>query len=129
MSSVKRAIRWIGPLVCLWLAGCGTLKGTSGSTVQLVDRDGVDMIAAPAGHVSVMIKDGSSRERVCGGRLPDAIMDSSVGLSLPARSVGVGTTNTDLALGGRNPQVLIVRELRRSSSLMPNATANPWSGA
>lgn len=69
------------------------------------------MIAAPAGHVSLMIKSKTSDERICGGRMPDAIMDSSGGVSLPIKGVGVGTTNTDLALGGRNPQVLIVREL------------------
>lgn len=97
--------------VVLAMTGCGTVGGRSGDKVQLVDRDGVDMIAAPAGHVSVLIKSNTSDERICGGRMPDAIMDSSVGVSLPMRGVGVGSNSSDLALGGRSPQVLIVREL------------------
>lgn len=111
MASVRQAVLLLTFAAPALLSGCGTIRGTSGTTMQLVDRNGVDMIAAPAGHVSMAIKDATSAERICGGRMPDAIMDSSMALSLPIKGVGVGSSNTDLALGGRNPQVLIIREL------------------
>ncbi len=111
MPPLKIVPALITLVLCLAVSACGAFGGGSRNKVELIDRDGIDLIAAPAGHLPIIMKAGTSKERTCAGRLPDAIMDSSFGLSLPTKGMGVGTNNTDLALGGRSPQVLIVREL------------------
>jgi hypothetical protein len=118
----------------LIITGCAY---SSGAKVQLVDRNGIDISGMPMGHQSVILKDPKFSERYCVAPSPDALMDSSSSVSLsalnplsaltspqagapsssgatstqPGSGVTFGSTANDVNLGGRSPQVLIVREI------------------
>lgn len=55
------------------------------------------------------MREAGSIERVCAGRMPDAIIDSGASAGMGFFG-SVGMTTNELALGGRSPAVLIVRE-------------------
>jgi len=116
------------------LIGCGSLPGTSdGRSEYLIDRDGVDVVAADAGRQLTYFKDHLSKERFCHVPAPDfsrtAGSGTSVGLPTPAGgAVGVGSNLSKgaLDLGGRDPVVLITRELLyRACELATNTNADP----
>lgn len=99
---------------------------------MLFDRDGVDIVTTSSSRQMVMIKDKDSVERFCRGPEPDSSLTSSGGLSfsLPvgigSRSIGGQEQQDSLALGGRNPAVLITREiLYRACELAMNINADP----
>jgi hypothetical protein len=121
-------------LLPLIITGCAY---SSGSKVQVVDRNGIDISGMPMGHQSVILKDPKFPEKYCVAPSPDALMDSTSSVSLsalnplsaltspqagaasstgaastqPGAGVAFGSTANDINLGGRSPQVLIVREI------------------
>jgi len=135
MNTVGHA-RWVVVLsgLTLVLSGCGSLPGTSdGRSESLIDREGVDVVAADAGRQLTYFKDQGARERFCRAPTPDfartAGSGTSVGVpTLGGGSVGVGNnlSKGSLDLGGRDPVVLITRELLyRACELATNINADP----
>ncbi len=99
---------------------------------MLFDRDGVDIVTTSSSRQMVMIKDRDSVERYCRGPEPDSSLATSSGMSfsLPvgtgARTIGGQKQQESAALGGRNPAVLITRELLyRACELSMNTNADP----
>lgn len=120
--------------VSLSLLGCGILPETSdGRAENLVDREGVDIVAADAGRQIAVLKDKASLERFCMSPAPDfsRTAGSQVMSALPTMgggSIGLGsnTSKGALDLGGRDPAVLIARELLyRACELASNTQADP----
>ena len=99
------------------LAGCAGI--TSERKEKLVDRMGIDVIGSPADRVHVVIKEDGSKELLCKGPGPDVALTASAGVNLgmtgavvPATgSVGESASRGAVDLGGRNPAVLLAREL------------------
>lgn len=100
----------------------------------LINRSGIDVIGAPADSLHVVIKDPKSAERFCKGPGPDMALTASGGISLggtipvptaPNAKIGENSGRGALDLGGRNPAVLIARELLyRACELEINTNAN-----
>jgi hypothetical protein len=117
-------------LAALALSGCaGSPSTRQGET--LIDRGGVDILASDSTRQLTYLKERSSTERFCRGPGADSISTASEGVSLqlPLRgsSAGVGeeTTTGAVDLGGRNPAVLITRELMyRACELASNTNAD-----
>ncbi len=101
---------------------------------MLFDRDGVDIVTTSASRQMVMIKSDSSTERYCRGPEPDSSLAVGGGmtLSMPLasgmKSFGGEKHQESTALGGRNPAVLITRELLyRACELSMNLNADAAS--
>lgn len=121
METIKQSLRipqsiLVGRLLlfgmCILLIGCSNMP-TSSQRSQLVEHQGLLVLGAPAGHLTVSARDSNSREHLCLGRLPDSVMSRGVdiGLNSPGVSgLNFGNAANDLGLGGRNPAVLMVRE-------------------
>lgn len=115
------------------LGGCGTSSPQSGRAEMLIDRQGVDVVAADTARQFTYFKERGATERYCRGPGPDAISTSSSGVQLgvPAQAGGLGeigssATRGGVDLGGRNPAVLISRELLyRACELASNINADP----
>ncbi len=124
-----------GAAIAGWLllaGGCALTSEETGSKDMLFDRDGVDIVTTNSSRQMVMIKDRVSTERFCRGPEPDSSLatSGSVSLTMPfatgAKSVGGQKQQESLALGGRNPAVLITRELLyRACELSMNINADP----
>lgn len=117
----------------LFLSGCsggGLLD--SGPTAQVFDRQGIDVISEPSDRRATFFKDAGSTERFCRAPGPDFAVTASegisLGLSLPVgggKSVGQDEGKGALSLGGRNPEVLLAREmLFRACELSLNINAD-----
>ena len=113
------------------LAGCANTSSTSRQAETLIDRAGVDIVASDSTRQLTYIKERSSTERFCRGPGADSVTTGSQGVSaqIPLRgnSVGLGEESTSGAvdLGGRNPAVLITRELMyRACELASNTNAD-----
>lgn len=119
------------PLLAIILStagGCAMLGGSK-DTIHVVKRDGLDIHALPPGYTSIVTRDNASREKMCAGRMPDALTDKTVSLSLEG-SAGlggsIGSGSNEMALGGRSPDVLIIREtLFRLCELSLNQNLSP----
>lgn len=118
---------------CL-LIGCSSLPSASdGRSESLIDRQGVDVVAADAGRQLTYFKDQGSQERFCHTPPPDfsrtAGSGTSVGLpTLAGGTAGIGSnlSKGSIDLGGRDPIVLISRELLyRACELATNTNADP----
>ncbi len=127
-----------------WLAGFVLLISTSGclSLPQervkdtLFDRGGIDAILATSDRQPLIIKDPASLERLCLGPGPDYSITASRGVDVDMTAglpigpkgdqhVGGGVSRGALSLGGRNPGVLIARELLyRACELSMNVNAD-----
>jgi hypothetical protein len=117
-------------LGALTLAGCAGSPSTR-QKETVIDRGGVDIIASDSTRQLTYLKERNSTERFCRGPGADSISTASEGVSLqlPLRgsSAGVGeeTTSGAVDLGGRNPAVLITRELMyRACELASNTNAD-----
>ena len=117
----------------LSLGGCGTPSPQSGRPEMLIDRQGIDVVAADYARQFTYFKERGATERYCRGPGPDAITTSSSGVQLgvPTQAgalgeVGSSATRGGVDLGGRNPAVLISRELLyRACELASNINADP----
>lgn len=85
---------------------------------QVVERLGLDSISTSATSSTAYIKTSSDTDRFCEGRGVDAVATSSSGFSLsgtvaPGENAGIGESDSSgaLGLGGRDPTVLLAREL------------------
>jgi hypothetical protein len=127
--------RWKALFCCtlaVWaLLGCANSSPGSRRSETVIDRIGVDVVASDSTRQLTYLKESGSKERFCRGPGADAITTASQGVSaqIPLRgsSVGVGeeTTNGAVDLGGRNPAVLITRELMyRACELASNTNAD-----
>ncbi|MBI4249188.1 MAG: hypothetical protein HY611_06775 [Elusimicrobia bacterium] len=97
----------------------------------MIDREGIDIVGAPADHVQIVIRDAASHETYCKGPGTDVATTSSGGVSLGVagppvvggqESVGENSGRGALSLGGRAPVVLLARELfYRTCELTLNA--------
>ncbi len=97
----------------------------------LFERDGVTTILLPSDTREAYFKDPQSFERHCRAPGPDVSIQSSSGISLGASIIGkseeISDTSgqTGLALGGRDPAVLLTRELMyRACELVSNLNAD-----
>lgn len=122
-------------IVCafaVWaLAGCANSPVGSRPSETIIDRVGVDIVAADSTRQLTYLKERGSTERFCRGPGADAINTASDGvavqLPLSVNSVGLGEQRTTGAvdLGGRNPLVLIAREfMYRACELASNSNAD-----
>ncbi len=130
---MTRNISLMGALAAavLSLASCVTGPAASRPTEgKFYDREGVDVILSPADTQSVYFKDLGSRERYCRSPQPDSVATFSEGVSVGSpigagRGVGEDFSRGALSLGGRNPAVLISRELMyRACELSLNLNAD-----
>lgn len=116
----------------LFLSGCAgpqSLLYTAPPT-EVIDRQGVDALSQPAGRRTTYFKDHGSIERFCRDTSPDFAITASEGISLGVGPVGRGVANDEsrgaMGLGGRNPEVLVARELLyRACELSLNINADP----
>lgn len=135
MNIPTQARRSLGLLaVALAGAGCASLPGTSdGRSENLIDRNGVDVVAADAGRQLVFFKDAGTNERLCHAPSPDFSRTAGTGMAVAVPTwdggeVGVGSTASKGAvdLGGREGLVLLARELMyRACELATNTNADP----
>lgn len=115
------------------LAGCMSLPKERAT--HLIDRPGIDMIGTPADFITITIKDRKNSERYCLGSSPDVSLTASTGVELgldagmlpiAGGKAGQGASRGALALGGRNPAVLLARTLLyHSCELSLNIDADP----
>lgn len=130
----QKIVAWgLSCCISLSLVGCGGLPSSSdGRMENLIDREAVDIVAADAGRQLTFLKDKTT-ERFCMAPAPDfsRTAGSQVMGGLPTiggGSIGLGsnTTKGSLDLGGRDPAVLIARELLyRACELATNTNADP----
>ncbi len=111
--------------------GCSPLL-TPAPETSLIERDGVSVIVEVPSDKTAMIKTHGHMDRFCASRSTDFAEGGSVGVGLglgyggAKEETSVSSSVNELALGGRNPAVLIVRELMYRACEMTtniNATA------
>ncbi len=109
------------------LSGCATKDATP----SLVERNGIDVISNTSDTQMTFIKQHGNLERYCAARESDVADTSSSGVSFGAGTIGDtanisdGSSQGALSLGGRDPAVLIVRELMyRACELTMNLNTN-----
>jgi len=123
-----------GGAILLLITGCTALPPQPEG--KLFERNGVSMVVVPANSRETYFSDPKSPERHCRAPSPDFSVTASEGFSLsaslptPAGGKGAGVsddaTQGSLSLGGRNPAVLITRELMyRACELANNLNLNP----
>lgn len=117
-----------------FLFGCASVNSMSSDKAEtLIDREGIDIIAADASRRLAFIKDRDTAERLCLAPGPDFSRTAGhgVNLGLPTTAggaVGIGENQSRgaLDLGGRAPALLIARELLyRACELARNINADP----
>lgn len=96
------------------LSGC-SVNGTP--TSKEIDRDGIDAVVIDNSTKATYIKQHGHSERFCGYRESDTEAISAEGLSLGfstaagQENIGAQAGGSTMALGGRSPMVLILREM------------------
>ncbi len=119
-------------MICLFIviavSGCSS-KQTQPS---LLERNGIDVISSSSDAQMTFIKQHGNVERYCAARQSDVADTSSTGISFGAGTIGDSANVSDgssqgaLSLGGRDPAVLIVREIMyRACELSMNLNADP----
>lgn len=119
----------IGALaLCVGLEGC--VAGQRAKPV-VIERDGVTSISTSAELQTAYVKNRMHSERFCAGPGTDAVSTAVSGLSLGVTGAGTGeevgesSKRGAMALGGRNPEVLLARELLyRACELSMNLNAD-----
>jgi len=117
--------------ILLFLSGCAGITPEPEKEGKIYERDGVSTLLIPSDTREVYFKDSRSFERHCRAPGPDVSIQSSSGISLGASIIGKSEELSDtsgqsgLALGGRDPAVLLTRELMyRACELASNLNAN-----
>ncbi len=132
VTRIFRVLALLGSLAVLF--GCASVNSiSSDKTETLIDREGIDIIAADASRRLAFIKDRDTAERLCLAPGPDFSRTAGhgVNLGLPTTAggaVGIGESQSRgaLDLGGRAPALLIARELLyRACELARNINADP----
>jgi hypothetical protein len=132
LHSIRPNFRPVSALVVfvsLALSGCGS-SGLFGedSSATVLDRDGLDVVLDRSDKQAYVFKDTDGTERFCRSPAPDFAVTASEGVSLGVSGRGVGEDASEgaLGLGGRNPEVLVARELLyRACELSLNLNADP----
>ena len=117
-----------GPSIILFLTACGS----GPSAPDMITRNGISAMSNGSNVQLTFIKSNGHIDRYCAARESDVADTSSSGASLeadlsPATKDGVseGSTQGALSLGGRDPAVLIVREMMyRACELSMNLNAD-----
>jgi hypothetical protein len=112
----------------LALSGCSA-SGFFGedSSATVLDRDGLDVVLDRSDKQAYVFKDKGGTEKFCRSRAPDFAVTASEGVSLGVSGRGVGEDASEgaLGLGGRNPEVVVARELLyRTCELSLNLNAD-----
>jgi len=115
------------------LGGCGSIAVSDNKPDVLIDRQGIDVVAGDAGRHFTYFKDKDTAERFCRGPEPDFSRSGERGISggVPTMAggtiaVGANASKGSLDLGGRDPAVLLARELMyRACELARNTNADP----
>ena len=114
-----------------FLSGCAGITPEPEKEGKIYERNGVSTLLMPSDMREVYFKDRRSFERHCRAPGPDVSIQSSSGISLGASIVGQNDELSDtngqsgLALGGRDPAVLLTRELMyRACELVSNLNAD-----
>ena len=97
----------------------------------IIERDGIDAIILSDDHKVSYIKQNGHIDRICASREADAVSTDESGFSLgfsalgKKEQIGEQSGRGELALGGRNPLVLLSREfLYRACELTNNHNSN-----
>jgi hypothetical protein len=119
-------------VIAFALCGCAQVPRLSGHSETVIDRAGIDVIASDSSRQLTYLKDRGTTERFCRGPGSDSVTTSgegfNVGVPLHGIGAGIGEGKTAGAvdLGGRNPAVLVARELMyRACELASNTNADP----
>lgn len=115
---MKKPIAWfVGGLMLTALAGCSALRGPE-ATASIFDRNGTDVVIDHQNGISYHITAVATQEKICRSPQPDVVVGTSeaVSESMPLKALGgeqasVSSQFDAVNLGGRNPAVLIVREI------------------
>lgn len=127
-------MRWTTLLVlsiAVFFSACSTLTPQNKKNGVIFERKGVSTLLMPSGTREVYFKSSKSFERHCRAPGPDFTVQNSsgisLGVSLAGKSDGISDSNgqAGLSLGGRNPSVLLTRELMyRACELASNLNAD-----
>jgi hypothetical protein len=117
-ENMKKPILWfVGGLTLTLLAGCGALRGPE-ATASVFDRNGTDVVVDHQNGIAYHITPATALEKVCRSPAPDVVVGTSAAVSesMPLKALGgeqasVSSQFDAVNLGGRNPAVLIVREI------------------
>ena len=136
MQRMSRPIQWLAALAFLISSGGCLSLPTEPAKDTLFDRAGIDAILASSDRQVLTMKDPTSQERMCLAPGPDYSVTASrgvnvgMGVGLPVgpkgeQNIGGDVSRGALSLGGRNPGVLIARELMyRACELAMNLNAD-----
>ncbi|SFV89077.1 hypothetical protein MNB_SUP05-SYMBIONT-5-1426 [hydrothermal vent metagenome] len=101
----------IGILITL-LSSCTNVATLDSKTFE---RTGISVVQSSPGSKFSIIKDGNNSQKFCAPREADFSFTSSKGFDLAVlgkgEEIGEKSTRGSLSLGGRDPAVLILREL------------------
>ena len=116
----------------LTASGCAHSPLAGSRSDALFDRAGISILASSSTRQHTYMKQRDTTERFCRGPGADSVNtaseDAEVQIPLQGISAGLaeGQTTGALGLGGRNPAVLIARELMyRACELASNINADP----
>ncbi len=121
LSSLKVTL---GVATAVALAGCSV---PAQLTAKHIDREGVDAVIIDNAAKVTYIKENGHTEKFCAYRESDVESDSASGFVIGTGNEAVGEQSSSgaLALGGRSPMVLIVREMMyRACELSINLNAD-----
>lgn len=114
-------------LFSLLFVGCSLKSPQS----NVIERDNVNILTNTSDLQMTFLKKQGELERYCASRPSDVADTRSSGVTLggsligEAANIGEGNSESALSLGGRNPAVLIVREmLYRACELSMNLNAD-----
>ena len=101
----------------------------SRDNARVIDRNGLDIVLDHAVGVGFVFRDEHSRERYCRTPGPDFASGNGGGVNIDTGQgpkIGVNDSYSAMSMGGRSPDVLIMRELLyRACELALNANASP----
>ncbi len=101
-------------IFALCLTSCSATRGVGEDIKLLHERPGIDVVLIPASYGGTYFTSKISGERHCKAPDPDVTVQSNAGLSLSdiaGDSIGFKDGEAAMSLGGRNPTLLITREL------------------
>jgi hypothetical protein len=132
LSRNRRKIgAWALIAVLVLIVAGGGLKWLmpSRDSAREIRRDGLDIVLDHAVGVGFVFKDEQTKERFCRTPGPDFASGTGGGFNIDTGQgpkIGVSDSYNAMSMGGRSPDVLIMRELLyRACELAMNANASP----